>query len=111
MNKKRFTLAFLKTILLVVIAASYTLGFLTALTLDSSSGPLLGYYAIISGPGLISGISIFFLIKNILIIKSELKVSRNIIIDKEVARKTKELSELSLNKEEKIATVDAEIIE
>jgi hypothetical protein len=95
MNKKRVILAFLKTILLSIIAASYTLGFFTALTLDSSSGPLLGYYAIISGPGFISLISILFLIKNILVIRSEFKVRTNIIIDREIAKKTEELLELA----------------
>jgi hypothetical protein len=91
MNKKRFTLALLKAILFGIIVAFYTLGFLTALTLDNTA--TIGYYAAVSGPGLINAIAIFLLVKNILTIRSELRARRNAIIDKEVAKKTKELME------------------
>lgn len=99
MNKKAFTLALLKAILFGIIVAFYTLGFLTALTLDNTA--TIGYYAAISGPGLINAVSIFFLVRNILTVKSELKARRNAIIDREVARKTKELSELTRKEEVK----------
>jgi Skp family chaperone for outer membrane proteins len=92
MNKKRFTLALLKAILFGIIVAFYTLGFLTALTLNNTA--TIGYYAAISGPGLINAVSIFFLVKNILVVKSELKARRDAIIDREIAKKTEELSEL-----------------
>lgn len=96
MKKKLFTIAIVRLVLASLVLGFYILGLLKLSGLENDG--TLGYYAVLSGPVIVSLLSVFHIVRSVLIIKKQLRLRRELIIEAEVAKRTKELSKLSRDK-------------
>jgi cytosine/uracil/thiamine/allantoin permease len=90
MNKKLFTKSLLLSITYSSLVALFVFGFLKvffSLTNDNT----IGYFAAIASPLVIIIVIGVSLIKNILIVKNQLKIRKDKIIDREVMKRAAEL--------------------